>query len=312
MNLRVASVVISLLVAVSAIAEAQTFANLSVSIEGRRLQTRGGEVGSAGMSSGALSVGKRVTAVFAQPPDMCGLAVQGFGTPDANATSGWIVHATPLRVDVDDDAVTIRIEWTRSRSGGKQSSGPGGNLEVTLRPGQSLPLDVVELPATSTLYQTCGMLGSILRIGVVNRPSADQDRRLIAADLWLIERTTDGVERSQLQSVRGQLNQHTPFYFDTTTGRGASLDIFGHFTASVDGDSLMMKLATRSRVMTDQQLSSSSMAEFDRHPVREIESTIRLKGDDVIEIQLPRIGENASGAFDNRRYSIRVRAKRIR
>jgi hypothetical protein len=302
--------VLVLLTLSSANVGAQTFENLSLNIEGRNVRMNGGERGSAGMSSGTLVLGKRLTAVFSQPPEMCGVGVKPYGDVDANATSGWTVHATPVRVK--DDAVTIRVQWVRSRSAGKDSMSPGGELELTLQPGQSLPLDVVELAPTTAPYQNCGMLATLLRVGIEYWPRPQDDRRLVATDLWLIERLPDGTERSQLQSLRGQLNQRTPFYFDTVVDRGVSLDFFGEFTPIFDNGSLVVKFETRSRLIHEGNSSLTLPVNGNLYMARRVESTLRLKGDQVVAIQLPRLSENETGAFADRSYSIRIRSKQIR
>jgi hypothetical protein len=45
---------------------------------------------------------------------------------------------------------------------------------------------------------------------------------------------------------------------------------------------------------------------------RRVESTVLLKSDDVVSIELPRLTENDSGAFANQALSIRIRARTIR
>jgi hypothetical protein len=45
---------------------------------------------------------------------------------------------------------------------------------------------------------------------------------------------------------------------------------------------------------------------------RKIESKIQLKPGEVVSIELPRLGENQSGAFASRTLSLRLRSQQIR
>ena len=94
------------------------------------------------VSSGPIVIGKTTSAGFAKlPGHVRVLAVAPTLRPGAEI--GWSVDVTPRKVD--GDAVTFRVRWVRSRHEGKDSSSPAGDLEWTLRPGESVPLDVVPL-----------------------------------------------------------------------------------------------------------------------------------------------------------------------
>jgi hypothetical protein len=45
---------------------------------------------------------------------------------------------------------------------------------------------------------------------------------------------------------------------------------------------------------------------------RQVTSTVQLKPDEVVSVQLPRLSENASGAFADQAFSITMRSHRIR
>lgn len=115
-----------------------------------------------------------------------------------------------------------------------------------------------------------------------------------------------------MQSLRGQLNQRTPFYFDTVVDRGVSLDFFGEFTPIFDNGSLVVKFETRSRLIHEGNSSLTLPVNGNLYMARRVESTLRLKGDQVVAIQLPRLSENETGAFADRSDSIRIRTKQIR
>jgi hypothetical protein len=45
---------------------------------------------------------------------------------------------------------------------------------------------------------------------------------------------------------------------------------------------------------------------------RKVKSTVQLKPNEVVAVELPRLGENASGAFADQSFSITMRSQRIR
>ncbi len=74
------------------------------------------------------------------------MAVYGLcpGGYEPAADLGWAVEITPVRVV--DDAVTFRLVWARTRDEGKASTQSQSDRELTLRPGESIPLDSVHRP----------------------------------------------------------------------------------------------------------------------------------------------------------------------
>ena len=289
-------------------AEAQTSDHLRIDVEGSAIGPDGGEQPNTSMSTGPIVIGKTTSAGFAKLPGMCGLAVAS--TLQPGATFGWNVDVIPRKVD--GDAVTFRVRWLRSRDQGKESSSPAGDLEWTLRPGESLPLDVVPLaPAGTMAPESCKVRAMSVRIAVKFWPRTEEDRRLVVTDLWLIDRQPGGAERSQALSVRGLFNHPTEFYFDTVTEGGVSLDLFGEFRVAADGSAMVMKLETRSR-LTQNGRSSTILRDGAMLRARQVESVIQLKPGEVVAVELPRLSENDSGAFANRTFSIRVQSRQVR
>jgi hypothetical protein len=304
----IAFVVLALLLAVAGSAGAQTFEHLSIDVRGNTIGAKGGEQPNAGMSTGPIVIGKTTNAGFAKMPDMCGFGVAARLLP--GAISGWTAEVTPVRVD--GDAVTFRLRWVRSRDENRDSSSPSGDVELTLRPGESLPIDMVPLSASVKMpYENCGVRATSLRVEVNYWPHAQNDRSLVATELWLVERAPDGTERSQALSLRGRLNEKTPFYFDTLVDGGTALDLYGGVTVTSVGDSLTVHLETRSRV-TESGRSSTVLRDGRMMRAREVESEIEVKPGEVVAVELPRLSENETGAFANRTFSIRVRTRQIR
>jgi hypothetical protein len=289
-------------------AAAQTFDQLRIDVEGNTIGPDGGERPNVFVSSGPIVIGKTTSAGFAKLPDMCGF--WGGPTLRPGAESGWSVDVTPRKVD--GDAVTFRVRWVRSRHEGKDSSSPAGDLEWTMRPGESLPLDSLPLAATATMpSERCQVRAMSIRVAVSHWPRTEDDRRLVVTDLWLIDRQPGGAERSQALSVRGLFNHPTQFYFDTVTDGGVSLDLFGEFRVAPDGSSMVMKLETRSR-LTQNGRSSTILRDGAMMRARQVESVIQLKPGEVVAVELPRLSENDSGAFANRTFSIRVQSRQLR
>lgn len=289
-------------------AGAQTFEHLTIDMEGRTIGLNGGEQPNTGMSSGPIVIGKTTTAGFAKTDNMCGFAVSSKVQP--GAISGWNIDVTPTAVD--GDAVTFRVRWVRSRDENRDSSSPSGNLELTLRPGESLPLDLVPLsPSVTMPYERCKVRATSLRVGVNYWPRAQDDRRLVVTDLWLIDRQQDGTERSQALSVRGLFNQATPFYFDTVTDGAVSLELFGEFMVAPGNGLLSIKLTTRSR-LTENGKSSTSLRQGAMRRARQVDSVIQLRPGEVVAVELPRLSESDAGAFAKRTLSLRVQGRQVR
>ena len=285
-------------------ADAQTFDLFSIQVQANTIGAVGGEQRNAGFATGQIVLGKTVSGAFSLVPDRCGFSVARARTILPGGISDWMVEIRPIRVE--GDAVSFHVGWTRSRdNGGVLLS--SGDQELTLRPGESLPLDMAPLsPAVTKLYQECQFRATSLRVSVDYLPLPLNDRRLLVTDLWLIERLPDGSERSQAISVRGQFNRPTPFYFDSLTEGGVSLEFFGEFTATSAGAATVIKLETRRRVVQGAPKAGTFYGS------QMVDSMIRLSQNDVVSVELPRLIGNDAGAFANRTYSIRVRSRQIR
>ena len=69
--------------------------------------------------------------------------------PD-RATDAWRVSGAVERVTADE--AVVRVDWQRVRAGGAAVTSPGGSLELTLHPGDRVPID----SATPEPTATCG------------------------------------------------------------------------------------------------------------------------------------------------------------
>ena len=297
-------------------ASAQTFDYLNVSIKGYRVTPDGGEQSSVAASTGAVTIGHTRTAGFSLMPGRCGMHVASWIEPDA--VSSWLAQVTPIRVV--DDAVTFRLKWGRMRVENVDVTPPNAETELTLRPGQSWPIDVMPVPAALKQPSAkCSLQAVSLRVTVEHRPSLQDDMRLVATDLWLVERLQNGTERSQPISLKSQVNQNVPFFFDRVTEGETSLDMFGGVEVAARNGALIVKLETRSRVIqkgaTSDTLSDVVQVNgsaINMMRMRKVASTLTIKPGEVVDVQLPRLSENESGAFADRTFFIRVKARQIR
>jgi hypothetical protein len=86
-----------------------------------------------------------------------------FSTSAENPAYGWRLNATP--VGETGGALTVRVDWQRSRDRSKIDDLPKTSVQLTLKPGDSIPLDYIvaePLPAG----RTCKAVGMLLRIGL--------------------------------------------------------------------------------------------------------------------------------------------------
>ena len=138
-----------------------------------------------------------------------------------------------------------------------------------------------------------------------NYPWEEADRRLVVADLWLVERLSNGTEaqRSLPLSVRGLPNRPFRFYFDSLVDGNVTLDIYGILTSRLETAALAISVETRSRWAPGSPNFSG--------PQRSVKSDIQVKPAETVDIRLPMLGDHA-GPFGKRAFSIRIRARQLR
>jgi len=287
-------------------ASAQTYDRLQIKVEGNVVSAVGGERTSVGTSSGPLVIGKMTPSGIGKEPRMeCGLYAGPRLTGEA--TKGWSLEFTPTQVQ--GDAVTFHVRWTRLDAG-KESEPVDANL--TLRPGESTPLDFLPLTPSASASPPCRLTGMAIRMSVDYWPRPEQEARLIATDLWLVEKAPDGAERTQQVTVRGLPNQNLPFYFSPITDGGVSLDIFGELRGAPGRDQLELTVVARSRVVEGGQ-GSTTLRVGSYLTSRKVEPPpFKIKPGEVVSVELPRLSENVSGAFSSRTLSLRIRSQQVR
>lgn len=300
------------------VALAQTFKDVQVRLGAYTVNNDGGEkpVG-VWYSTGPVVIGKPAISTFSFGNTCEAFAVSSDGSLRDDATTAWKLELTPTRVV--GDAVTFRLRWVQvaatrqqldrfSFDGGKDPSAPVTDIQLTLRPGESFPVDTVQVPlgAKTVDGRSCGDAASI-RASVDSYPEGEVDRRLVAVDLWLVEYLPNGTEepRSQPLTVRGLPNHPLRFYFDSIVDSNVSLDIYGILRPRLDTGTIAIAVETRSR------WGKNSESPVFRGPQRSVKSEIQVKPAETIEIKLPTLGDGA-GPFAKRAFSIRVRARQLR
>jgi hypothetical protein len=293
-----------LLLLATGVAQAQTAADIRIVVSGFTVSAAGGEK-HAGATRGVVldpsSFGTRTSGIFSTFD--CGYFAVTVppGAFHENARAGWRIEITPAKVAADH-AVTFRLLWVRALDTGRESGPPGADQELTLKPGESRQLDSVPVPANSKTIdgRPCNVDTAALRVAVEFDPS---ERRLIGADVWLVERFPNGKEESQLQSVRSLPHRSVPFYFDSISDGASRFDIFGSLVAELEQGGIAISVeATRGRADPGQKGYQAA---------RHFRSTIHVKPGEIVEVALT-TPSNQPVEPSNRQLSLRIRARHIR
>ena len=160
MKTLIAPAVITLVFATAARTQTDGVERLSITVQGATISSPDGEELRVGGGANANEPEKTAQHGFSLRPDRghdrCTWAVSRVVEPDADV--GWAVEITPVRVV--NDAVTFRLAWARTRGQGKASTQPRNDMELTLRPGESIPLDSVFARAAVLAGRAPAQLGA--------------------------------------------------------------------------------------------------------------------------------------------------------
>lgn len=285
-------------------AAAQTFPNLTIDVEGLVNGVMAQEELNVSVPSGAVTVGRTITTAIGYLPDRCGFSVQSAGPIESPALAGWVVVLTPTKVLGDE--VTFRARWTRG--GALEEKWLGSRMEeITLRAGEVRPLDSFipfSLAVGHAVRERCHAISTTLQLRVTSLPRPQKDSRVFVTDLWLVDRLPSGAEKTELVSVRGRLNEATPFYFETLTEGNATIEFYGQFIAALELGTVVMNLDVRRNIGFNE--GGRGSARGDKNA-----TAIRLEPDSVVAIELPRNGDDALG-FASHAFSIRIRTRELR
>lgn len=281
----------------------QTWEDLRISISNVWLMTNGAETPVGSIGTGVVTIGQTTSLTVSMKGCGSFASFRGDTSFDQNITAGWKLEITPTRVT--NGLVWFRLKWTRTS--GVDSKAPTGSedLELSLKPGQSRPLDLVAVVSTEKRAEPCRVKAAGLKVSV-EYPYTD--RRLIAADVWLVERLPDGKEQSQLQSVRGVPHKPIPFYFDSVSSGGQRFDFFGELVADLDMGRIKIELEMTRAVPYPESKDGYQAAHYFRSP-------IRLDPGETVEVEL---NEYVSSSISMPKpvpghlFSLRIRAKQLR
>ncbi len=203
------------------------------------------------------STGAGLVHLFARR-SMCSPAASGAAEP-ADAGFGWRV-ASQIVSRTERDVV-VSIDWRRLWDDGRKiTSGPSGNVQLTLHPGDRIPLDHI---TNSKPRQDCRAvgLGLEVRLGqtetttpvtspVLPLGAMPGGAKAVDAELWLLHTLPSDVQQVVHQTVR-LAAAGGRFAFAPTSVTTAQGDVSVELTGSIDryrtptGDEFFLLSLTR-------------------------------------------------------------------
>jgi len=306
-----------LLLVAAVAANAQTTPDLQIRIDAYAASPLGGEQRSVSRSTGPVTIGQTVSTSLSLGRTCDAWHVSADRSMRDGATLAWRVDVTPLQVV--GGVVTFQLSSFRM-AGATQPSKDRAPVspdrfsrasfmhtgtEYRLAPGESLPLYSEDMPAGVLTADGRPCRNASIRVSVDRYPDAGEERRLIGAELWLVERLADGseVQRSEPLALRGLPGHPFNFYFDSIVDGVASLDVHGSLIARRRESVIAISVETRSRWTPETRNISG--------PQRFLNWDVQMKPSETVDIRLPVMGNDA-GPFAKRAFSIRIRARQIR
>lgn len=156
------------------------------------------------------AAGAGLVHVFARR-SICDPAVAGAAEP-ADAGFGWRVASQIVSRSEKD--LVVSVDWRRVWDGGRKiANGPGGSAQLTLHPGDRIPLDHIANSSPRADCRAVG-LGLEVRVGRGELPRSPVPGALLPigatpggakavdAELWLLHTLPSGAEQVMHQKVR--------------------------------------------------------------------------------------------------------------
>jgi hypothetical protein len=190
---------------------------------------------------------------------LCDATSTGAAEPDA-AAFGWRVATHVIRAA--DSALVVGVDWARLwESGAKTADGPAGSVQLTLRPGDRIPLDLLSNRAPSESCRAVAMAlelsatraaarvepeASLLPLGAVAGGARPMD-----ADVWLVHAKPSGVAQAEHQRVRlsgdGGTFAFSPVVVPAARGDAvvALSGTFRRYRAATGGEFLFVSMTRR-------------------------------------------------------------------
>jgi hypothetical protein len=182
---------------------------------------------------------------------------------------------------------------------GRRVEDTGNDVELTLRVGQTVPVDIQ--PWAAHPGQSCGTNQAVVSVGV-GPPPQEMDRQLVVTELWLIDKTPSGAEQTQRLTLRGRYGEIQRFYFDDIDGPDRSLDLSGDVLALAREDGVELQIATqRRRTSYDGNVRDYATAI----------TRLRLRPTDTAAVELPK-AEAVRDPFHGHTLSLRIQSREVR
>ena len=178
-------------------------------------------------------------------------------TEPADAGFGWRVASHVVRMS--ESQAVISVDWRRMWDRGKKTSnGPAGNAQLTLAPGDRIPLDHIPNILPDAACPAVGM-GLEVRLGRAASLPRTVDLTVpvgataggtgsLDVDLWLVHITPSGSQQAQHQTVRltaaGGMFTFAPIRFETVRG-DVGLELTGSFQrfSATTGEFLLVSMS---------------------------------------------------------------------
>ena len=187
------------------------------------------------------AAGAGLVHVFARR-SLCDPAVAGAAEP-ADAGYGWRIASQIVSRSEKD--LVVSIDWRRVWDAGRKiSNGPAGSAQLTLHPGDRIPLDHIANTSPRADCRAVG-LGLEVRLGRADQPRSPVPPALLPigatpggakaaeAELWLLHTLPSGAEQVMHQKVRME-RAGGKFSFAPATVSTANGDVRVELTGSID------------------------------------------------------------------------------
>jgi hypothetical protein len=231
--------------------------------------------------------GPRVAYLFARR-SVCDTSAAGADLP-ADAGFGWRITTHTIRATPQD--VVVSVDWRRMWDrGGRLDDGPGGTVQLRLRPGDRIPLDHIQnRDAGGCRAVGMGLEVRAARSGAaLPRTEASPIGTVVGgdplhADLWLVH-SSGGTQRAQHQRIR-VVNGRGTFSFTpvpvSTPAGEVSVDFLGSVVRHRTPSGQDFLLVTMSRLVSGNGLPAGGVSS------RTSSLTALPERDDVLSFEMP-------------------------
>ena len=293
-------------------AAAQVPMDYRIDVNATIIRADGGDQRSVVTSTGPINLNYTTRIAFVQPSDRCGhfsSHADGTVVVDDKTIGGWAGEVTPLRLE--GKAMTFRLRWQRIRSA-QSPLGEKQEQVMTLRLGEAATIDVVPFSKEAQVLRAgCDTIATALRVSVEPAMRSFKERRLLAIDVWLVERMLDGSEKSQTLMMKGVPHVAMPFYFTAGDEGTTKIDIFGEILPMVLKEGIELTINTDARLLEGFSVRTMRAQAPLRGPYAK-SPVLVLKPEEIVSMELPAIDFKFADGKVARHFSLRLRARILR